>query len=129
MQHSGSIRHYSGRPTLRYDSLDPEWLDRAIAHLRSAGYEPYLLLEKFEVPIFRERFAAQKSVALLDAPTDRAAPAARSDAVPHRRSQPSGDARSDSGDVGLSVTGRASGPAGRLEPDATFGFETGSSHS
>ncbi len=67
MQHSGSIRHYSGRPTLRYDSLDPEWLDRAIAHLRSAGYEPYLLLEKFEVPIFRERFAAQQSVAILDA--------------------------------------------------------------
>ena len=68
MQHSGSIRYYSDRPTLRYDSLDPEWLDRAIAHLRSAGYEPYVLLEKFEVPLFRERFAAQKSVTLVDAP-------------------------------------------------------------
>jgi hypothetical protein len=68
MQHSGSIRHYSGRPTIRYDSLDPEWLDRALAHLRTSGYEPYVLLEKFEVPVFRERFAAQKSVTLVDAP-------------------------------------------------------------
>jgi hypothetical protein len=68
MQHSGSIRHYSGRPTLRYDSLDPDWLDRAIAHLRSAGQEPYLLLETFELPLFRERFAGQKSVAIVDAP-------------------------------------------------------------
>jgi hypothetical protein len=68
MQHSGSIRHYSGRPTIRYDSLDPEWLDRALAHLRSSGYVPYILLEKFELPVFRERFAAQKSVTLIDAP-------------------------------------------------------------
>lgn len=68
MQHSGAVRYYSGRPTIRYDSLDPEWLDRALAHLRTAGYTPYVLLEKFEVPLFRERFAAQKSVTLLDAP-------------------------------------------------------------
>jgi hypothetical protein len=68
MQHSGSIRHYSGRPTIRYDSLDPEWLDRALAHLRSAGYVPYILLEQYELPLFRERFASQKSVALVDAP-------------------------------------------------------------
>ena len=67
MQHSGSIRHYSGRPTIRYDSLDPEWLDRALAHLRSSGYVPYVLLEKYEVPMFRERFATQKSVTLVDA--------------------------------------------------------------
>jgi hypothetical protein len=67
MQHSGSVRLYSGRPTIRYDSLDPEWLDRALAHLRSSGYVPYVLLEKFEVPMFRERFATQKSVTLVDA--------------------------------------------------------------
>jgi hypothetical protein len=34
MQHSGNIRLYSGRPTIRYDSLDPAWLDRAIDYLR-----------------------------------------------------------------------------------------------
>jgi hypothetical protein len=68
MQHSGSVRHYSGRPTIRYDFLDPEWLDRALEHLRTSGYEPYVLLENFELPLFRERFAAQKSVRLVDAP-------------------------------------------------------------
>jgi hypothetical protein len=68
MQHSGSIRHYSGRPTIRYDSLDPEWLDRALAHLRTSGYEPYVLLETFEVPVFRRRFAGQKSATIVDAP-------------------------------------------------------------
>ena len=40
-QHSGSIRYYSGRPTLRWDLLDAGSLDRAIASLRRAGYEPY----------------------------------------------------------------------------------------
>jgi hypothetical protein len=68
MQHSGSVRYYSGRPTIRYDSLQADWLDRALAHLRSAGYEPYLLLEKWELPLFRQRFAAQKSVAAVDNP-------------------------------------------------------------
>jgi hypothetical protein len=67
MQHSGSIRLYSGRPILRYDVLAPEWLDGALDHLRRAGYAPYLLMEDWEVEIFRERFASQKSVALVNA--------------------------------------------------------------
>ena len=29
-QHSGSMRYYSGRITLRADGLDNEWLDRAV---------------------------------------------------------------------------------------------------
>ena len=66
MQDSGSIRHYSGRPTLRYDMLDPAWLDRALAHLRQAGYEPYIVLEEFETDVFRERFASQAGATLVD---------------------------------------------------------------
>jgi hypothetical protein len=68
MQHSGSVRYYSGRRTLRYDSLDPEWLDRALDHLRASGHEPYVLLEKWELPLFRERFAGQRGVRLVDSP-------------------------------------------------------------
>lgn len=68
MQHSGSVRYYSGRPTLRYDVLDADWIDRALTYLRASGYEPYVLLETFEVPLFRKRFAAQKSVAVVDGP-------------------------------------------------------------
>jgi hypothetical protein len=57
-QHSGSIRYYSGRPTLRWDQLDAASLDRAIGSLRRAGYEPYVVLDAGEDQEFRARFAA-----------------------------------------------------------------------
>ena len=65
-QHSGSIRYYSGRLTLRWDNLDPAWLDRALAELEARGIATYLLLEYFEEEPFRTRFAGQAAVALLD---------------------------------------------------------------
>jgi hypothetical protein len=68
MQHSGSIRFYSGRRTLRYDVLEPGWLDRAVAYLRASGQEPYMLLEGYEVPLFRERFGGTETAAILDRP-------------------------------------------------------------
>jgi hypothetical protein len=68
MQHSGSVRFYAQRPTLRFDELDPDWLDRATAHLVTSGYEVYVLLEEFELPRFRERFAGQRGVAVIDGP-------------------------------------------------------------
>ena len=55
---SGSVRYYSGRPTLVWDMLDPAWLDRALAFLREQGYEPFLLFERFEEQPFRERFTS-----------------------------------------------------------------------
>jgi hypothetical protein len=66
MQHSGSIRYYSGRLTLRFDLLDPEWLDRAIEALEQAGRPVYLFLEDWEVTDFRKRFASQRSLSQLD---------------------------------------------------------------
>ena len=65
MQHSGSLRHYSGRITLRYDSLPPDWLDRAIAMLRERGYRPYIVLEDWEEPVFRKRFGDQSATGRL----------------------------------------------------------------
>jgi hypothetical protein len=53
---SGSVRFYSGRPTLVWDQLDPTWLDRAVAFLRERGFEPVLLFESWEEPLFRQRF-------------------------------------------------------------------------
>jgi hypothetical protein len=64
---SGSIRYYGHRNTLVWDSLDPAWLDRAIAYLRTRGYEPYLLFERWEEPIFRARFAGS-TIGRLDWP-------------------------------------------------------------
>jgi hypothetical protein len=66
--HSGSVRYYSGRTTIRYEWLDPEWLDRAMTYLAMSGFEPYLVLENSEVPRFRARFAGQTSVTLVDRP-------------------------------------------------------------
>ena len=61
---SGSVRYYSGRPTLVWDGLDPAWLDRAIRYLRVRGFEPFLLFETWEEPLFRRRFATSPLGAL-----------------------------------------------------------------
>ena len=64
---SGSVRYYGHRKTLVWDVLDPVWLDRAIAWTRMRGFEPYLLFEGWEEPIFRQRFAGS-AIAKLDWP-------------------------------------------------------------
>ncbi len=58
MQHSGSLRYYGHRVTLRYDWMPSESLDPTVALLRERGYEPYILLEDWEEPLFKKRFAA-----------------------------------------------------------------------
>ena len=55
---SGSMRFHAGREIVMWDSLDPEWLDRAITWLHSKGLQPYLLLERREEPEFRDRVCA-----------------------------------------------------------------------
>jgi len=65
---SGSVRFYSGRKTLVWDQLDPARLDEAIGFVRSRGFEPYLLFERREEPLFRRRFSAQSAVGRLDWP-------------------------------------------------------------
>jgi hypothetical protein len=66
MLHSGSVRYYGGRMSLRYDFLDSDWLDRAIDWLQARGVHPYLLVNDWEVPRIRQRFRTQRSVQLLD---------------------------------------------------------------
>ena len=57
-QHSGSIRYYANRPTLRWDLLSPTRLDQALATFRAQGYEPILVVDVGEYQSFRERFEA-----------------------------------------------------------------------
>ena len=66
MQHSGSVRYYSGRSTLRWDLLDSQWLDRAVTFLQTKGYHPFVLLEEWEQPRFKEKFAGHTKLAALD---------------------------------------------------------------
>lgn len=66
MQHSGSLRHYAGRTTVRYDFLDPAWFDRSIRWLNERGVHSYALLDSWEAAAWRERFGAQGAVGRLD---------------------------------------------------------------
>ncbi len=61
---SGSVRFYSGRPTLVWDGLDPAWLDRAMVFARDRGLVPFLLFERWEEPLFRQRFSGSRLAAL-----------------------------------------------------------------
>ena len=66
-QHSGSIRYYADRPTLRWDLLAPGHLDDAVATLRAQGYEPFVVVDGGEEEEFRGKFeaAAQRAVRRL----------------------------------------------------------------
>ena len=48
MQHSGSVRYYSGRGIVRYDLIPKGRLDRVVARLRRLGYRSYFVLEGWE---------------------------------------------------------------------------------
>ena len=66
MQHSGSIRYYTGRLTMRWDVLDPGSLDAAVAALNARDVPVYAAIESWEEEDFRRRFAGQHSIARLD---------------------------------------------------------------
>lgn len=63
LQHSGTVRYYGGRITLRWDFIEPEQLDPALRWLSAHGHRPYLLLDKFELEKFRDRFAGYSEIA------------------------------------------------------------------
>ena len=66
-QHSGSIRYYSARTTLRFDMLDPAWLDRTVEMLSGLGYHAYAVLEDWEEPNFTTRFRGQATLTRIAA--------------------------------------------------------------
>jgi 4-amino-4-deoxy-L-arabinose transferase-like glycosyltransferase len=66
MIHSGSIRYYSGRPTVRFDVIPPEQLDSTLEVLAGSGYRPYFVLEPFEVAMFQQQYAGHSTLAALD---------------------------------------------------------------
>jgi hypothetical protein len=67
-ERSGTIRYYSGRTTLRYDFLDREWLDRAVAWLRGRGVHVYAVLDPNHREQCLRRFAGQATLTALDRP-------------------------------------------------------------
>jgi hypothetical protein len=65
---SGSVRFYSGRPTVVWNEIPPEWLDRALEFLKAEGYRPYLLFEGAEEQEFRRRFDGHSALGALEWP-------------------------------------------------------------
>lgn len=58
--HSGSIRMYGARQTLRWDLLPSDALASTVRELETAAFEPYLALDlPSEPPAFEERFSGQ----------------------------------------------------------------------
>lgn len=66
LQHGGSLRYYAGRMTVRYDYVDPAWLDRLVAWFAERGVRTYALLEAWEVDAWQERFGASSRFGRLD---------------------------------------------------------------
>lgn len=55
-QHSGSLRWYGRRQTIRWDFLDPGGLKTTVRELQSHGATVYVALEGNEVAMFDQRF-------------------------------------------------------------------------
>ena len=66
MQHSGSIRYYSGRLTIRYDAFSAARFPSVIEWLQARGYRPYILLEDWEEAGYRTRFGDSNALARLE---------------------------------------------------------------
>lgn len=65
-QHSGAIRFYAGRLTVRWDVGDPAWFDRMVEWLAARGHHPYIVVEDAEIDALRARAAAVSRIARLD---------------------------------------------------------------
>ncbi|MEO8259800.1 MAG: hypothetical protein ABI868_20815 [Acidobacteriota bacterium] len=66
LQHSGSIRYYSGRLTVRYDWIPTDGLEDVIEQFRGLGYHPYFVLETTEMTSFEQRFQGESDLAQLN---------------------------------------------------------------
>ena len=56
-QHSGSLRWYGKRQTIRWDFIAPEHLSTTVRELQARGFTVYVALEGDEAAMFDQRFA------------------------------------------------------------------------
>lgn len=66
VQHSGSVRYYANRITLRYDWLKEDALDSALSDLAAKGRRTYLVVDDWEEKEFRDRFSPANRAGRLD---------------------------------------------------------------
>jgi hypothetical protein len=65
---SGTLRYFAARPAVLWDSLDPAWLDTTVSWFGMHGLDPYIVVEEWEEPQFRARFADHSPIGNLDWP-------------------------------------------------------------
>jgi hypothetical protein len=66
VQHSGSVRYYANRITLRYDWMAADGLDTVIRDLRALGRHPFIVVDDWEEAEFRARFGPHSRAGRLD---------------------------------------------------------------
>lgn len=64
-QHSGSIRLYAGRPTVRWDAIGADQLDLVVQQIRSTGAEVFVVVDDDELAPFAAHFAGQTTPSRL----------------------------------------------------------------
>lgn len=64
--HSGSVRYYGNRVTLRFEWLYPDVYHEALIYLQASGKRVYAVLDDVEREIFRQRYASVADVSWLD---------------------------------------------------------------
>ena len=67
-QHSGSLRHYADRVTLRFEWLDPDMYVPALEHFQRLDRPVYAVLDDWEREVFRARYARVADLSWLDGP-------------------------------------------------------------
>ena len=61
--HSGSLRYYGHRQTIRWDQIPSDKMSATLRNLEAAGFELYLALDvASEPPLFSERFRGDPAV-------------------------------------------------------------------
>ncbi|MBI3046881.1 MAG: glycosyltransferase family 39 protein [Acidobacteria bacterium] len=67
-QHSGSLRYYANRITMRFEWLEPELYGEALDHFRRLGRPVFVVLDDWERDVFRARYASVADLSWLDEP-------------------------------------------------------------
>jgi hypothetical protein len=67
-QHSGSLRYYAHRLTLRFEWLAPDVYVSALEEMRQSGRPLFVVLDDWERELFRARYGPVADLAWLDQP-------------------------------------------------------------
>jgi hypothetical protein len=67
MQHSGTIRYYGARSTMRYDQLDGAWLDKAVEWLAAHQVQTFLVADDWELARIQTRFSTERLARVISA--------------------------------------------------------------